>query len=106
MSDKVDLASIYRELSDAMQQESKEFKKIMEQVKKSAKEGKYSVKVEVDYKTHQFFKSAYYLQCEKTDLAYSLIETGFNCNADSYDKDRDFWGKPRYYIHVSWRKEK
>ena len=101
----INLASIYRELSDAMQQESKEFKKIMGQVKEAAKEGKYTVKVEVDYNTHQFFKSSYYLQCEKTDLAHSLTESGFNCSADSYDTNINFWGKPRYYIHVSWRKK-
>ena len=88
-----------------MQQESKEFKKIMEQVKKAAKEGKYTVKVEVDYDTHKYFKNNYILY-KNPDLALSLIEAGFNCSADSYDQDKNFWGKPRYYIHVSWRKEK
>lgn len=101
----INLASIYRELSDAMRQESKEFKKIMEQVKKAAKEGKYTVKVEVDHDTHKYFKNNYIIN-GNTDLVHALIEAGFNCYADSYDTDTNFWGKSRYYIHVSWRKEK
>jgi len=100
MVEKVELASLYNDLAETMQQESKEFKSIMKEVKKAAKQGKFSVNVKIDEDSHDSI--CYPYTRIKTDLVRELEDAGFNLKIHS--KKIKFFGGWDCYITISWRK--
>jgi len=102
--EKIDLASIYRDLSDAMQQETKEYKKIMEYVKEAAQQGKYSIRIRATKEQHWYAMGDEYY---KDQLVKSLIDSGFECHSNKWtDKETTWLGFDRYYINISWEAKK
>jgi hypothetical protein len=97
----VNLAEIYRELADAMQGESPEFKKVMKKVKEAAARGEYSIRIDVDDDVLEWVRTYHF---SRRNLVPSLIkrldESGFRYGNEK--RVLSFWGRCQNSIMISW----
>ena len=103
-SEKVDLAAIYRELASCMSQEDdKELKKILKDVKKASLKGKYTLKVKIDENVYDWLQYACLRSGKiKPELISKLEDYGFVCGSSNYEIGLMF---SRHTMIISWQKK-
>ncbi len=98
----VNLAELYRELADAMQGESSEFKKIMKKVKEAAARGEYSIRIDVDDDVLDWVRK--YSFSPRNNPVPSLIkrlsDSGFRYGNEK--RELSFWGRWHNTMMISW----
>lgn len=101
-SEKVDLASLYREVAICVgQEDNKQLKKILEKIKKQAAKGLFSLKIKVDEDVYEwFYRRQYNNDPFKPDLILKLEEYGFICGSPKKEFGVIF---DTYTIIISWQ---
>jgi hypothetical protein len=99
--EKVDLASLYRDLASfSAQEDDKEIKKILKSIKKEASKGKFTLKLKVSEDIYNWVNSPFKETKIKPDLIINLEKYGF-----SYGNATWHIGIfNSYSITVSWAK--
>ena len=85
--EKVDLAALYREIANCIpQQEDKDIKKILKQVKKQASKGKFTLKIDIDQNGFNWLKYTSLRSNKiKPELISKLENYGFELGSPSLD---------------------
>lgn len=102
----VNIASIYRDLSDAINTKNKNIKKLLNSIKKASEKGEYDLKIKVKEDIREFLRkkeSMYYsvhsapatprIIKDLTDLGFKCYDGGFEYGLFSKN----------YYMRISWQ---